>query len=224
MLLAFNWVQVGNLLWKTSGLMIGNLLSKAACSLFFGLCEATSSNSVNWSNIDALRIVDDTLLMSKSVCHDCFRLVASKVYSIPFKQVSTAEKTGDTEWGDMSLSIGKFGGLFIRPKLTNASWIADGDCKRARLRFPPFLDRSQVRFGVLRGIILGVIARSNTIKGSIQVRVSALFACFAELLLVKYPWSYLRALVFSIKRPQDEIWFHVFRRAILRCSKRTITA
>lgn len=224
------FATLGDIVVQSKGLLIGGLLSMVASvcllskeeELFLrGQNAACSFIPAGWRPEEVLlgmRYVDDLLLFSSALCHNCLTKIVGSMYSVTFE---INEDDLEQTWTDIIFSINeKSGSVSWRPKNPNRTWI-QGLGKKGKERFVPYLGRLQCKFGVLRGMFLGRAARLKELGFSANLAVHYLLEEVQELILEGYPPSFLRALVHSFPGHQPEL---VLLRQVVRDLERKTKA
>ena len=201
------FASIGNLVVKARGLVIGGLVSmiSAVCLLSF---EEEQFLQGGWTRVwqvppqweihelfFGLRYVDDLLLVSGSLCHQCLRTGLCSMFSVHFDiNPEEAEQT----WTDLVFSVDPMTrGVSWTAKNPNRLWVqGKGDKKKER--YVPFLGRLQCPFGMLRCLLLGRLARLRELELPAESQLVLLFEEIQELILEGYPISILRAVIHSL--------------------------
>ena len=200
------FATLGDIVVQSHGLLIGGLLSMiAAVGMLSDEEERFLQNEgagatfipEGWSATElvlGMRYVDDLLMVSSALCHCCMSSLVSKIYSVNFEVNPPA---CIQTWADVVFQIDPASGSTSwQPKNPNRAWLA-GTGEKTKERYPPFLERLQCQFGLLRGFLLGRAARFRELQLSPQQQLHFMLEEFQELLMEGYPASLLRALVHS---------------------------
>eukprot|EP00435_Cladocopium_sp_Y103_P009480 s1618_g2.t1 len=201
------FASIGNLVVKAKGLVIGGLLSMiaAVCLLSYeeevflqGGWKFVWQVPLGWTIHElvlGMRYVDDLLLVSGALCHQCLRRGLQSMFSVSFDV--NAEEVEQT-WTDLVFSIDPASGIICwTAKNPNRLWVL-GKGNKVKERYLSFLGRLQCSFGMLRCVILGRLARLRELDLPTCQQSRLLLEEFQELVLEGYPTSLLRALVHSL--------------------------
>ena len=204
---ALGFACLGDIVVRAKGLLIGGLLSMiAACCLLsheedkFLRREGPGGMLLpdGWDPPQALlsmRYVDDLLMISRALCFGCMRHLVDAIYSVSF---DFNDPSDEQVWTDIIVRVDSASGhLSWSAKNPNREWV-QGVAAKQKEKYPPYLARLQLKFGLLRGMLLGRAARLQELQLPTACQERALAEELQELVLEGYPPSLLRALVHSL--------------------------
>ena len=204
---ALGFTCLGDIVVRAKGLLIGGLLSMiAACCLLsheedkFLRREGPGGMLLpdGWDPPQALlsmRYVDDLLMISRALCFGCMRHLVNAIYSVSF---DFNDPSAEQVWTDIVVKVDSASGhLSWSAKNPNREWV-QGVAAKQKEKYPPYLARLQLKFGLLRGMLLGRAARLQELQLTTACQERALVEELQELVLEGYPPSLLRALVHSL--------------------------
>ena len=165
---ALSFACLGDIVVRAKGLLIGGLLSMiAACCLLsheedkFLRREGPGGMLLpdGWDPPQALlsmRYVDDLLMISRALCFGCMRHLVDAIYSVSF---DFNDPSDEQVWTDIIVRVDSASGhLSWSAKNPNREWV-QGVAAKQKEKYPPYLARLQLKFGLLRGMLLGRAAR-----------------------------------------------------------------
>ena len=201
------FASIGDLVVRAKGLVIGGLLSMISAGCLLSHEEAqfmkgegpgAALTPPGWSLEQLLlgmRYVDDLLLVSCALCHGCLHSLVQAIYSVTFE---VEPESHENTWTDVVFhDCPRTGRVAWIPKNPNRGWIR-GSAAKSKQRYPPYLGRLQCAFGILRGMLLGRLARLQELELGEANQARFFLEEFEELILEGYPLGLLRALVHSL--------------------------
>ena len=172
------------------------------CQQAWGFTSSTSSQ-IRWR-----RYVDDVIAASHCYCGDCiFLWIRLCFHNLTVSVVTgaTGASSPDMYNGNVWVDLAVFPtrtSVFILPKNLNRAWLyASRDAAvflPPRLSFLPWLDRMPQGFAKTKALLYARVIRCQRLGLAHHITCHYLCESLAELVLLQYPYSAIRALVHSL--------------------------
>lgn len=206
--LILKFVTLGELVFQMRGRAIGGVISKAAVSLFLGYLEELYFDSISNSPIGShyqfrrlvasLRYVDDGLFLSGHFCGCCLEAHVRAMYHGLSLSIQSSHEC--LPWLGVEVRVHSSLGYWITLLNHNRPWLLDPHATRKLHAIMEYLGRPPQPFAHTVAYLTGRVVRMSMLDLSVHSMFVRLMEDVCELILRRYPFSYMRAITHRLSR------------------------